>query len=211
MRFCCSVFCLLLCITTPHFVHSQTPTAQTPSLFQQQAKKAVSGGKAFSVVNLTATAEWIAGSDRESGTAQLQANADGSTNVRLTLGKASTEVHGKADLSRACARTDRAGKSHDIIGPKFLIAIPWFAPSLFVQPSAAFPPLLETTDDGTVSKDSSTSHQVSYLLKLTGTNTSATNQRVKDSAVKVFYDPETQPCGLHEIDFGVGFQAEADR
>lgn len=198
MRFCCSILCLLLCITVSHSVQSQTATSQTPSLFQQQAQIAVSGGKAFSVVNLTATAEWIAGSDRESGTAQLQANADGSTNVQLALSKASrTEVQGKADLSRACAWTDGTGKSHDIIGPNCLIAIPWFAPGLFVQPSAGLSPLLGTTDDGTVSKDSSTFHQVSYLLKLTGTNTPATNQRVKDSAVKVLYDPETHlPASL---------------
>lgn len=192
MRFCSSISCLLFCITAFHSAQSQTATSQIPSLFQQQAQIAVSGGKAFSVVNLTAAAEWIAGSDRESGTGQLQANADGSTNVQLALGKASrTEVQGKADLSRACAWTDGTGKSHDIIGPNCLIAIPWFAPGLFVQPSVALPPLLGTTDDGTVSKDSSTFHQVSYLLKLTGTNTSATNQRVKESAVKVFYDPET--------------------
>jgi hypothetical protein len=192
MRFCCSILCLLFCVTASHSAHSQTATSQPLSLFQQQAQMAVSGGKAFSVVNLTATAEWIAGSDRESGTAQLQANTDGSTNVQLALGKASrTEVQGKADLSRACAWTDGTGKSHDIIGPNCLIAIPWFAPGLFVQPSAALPPLLGTTDDGMVPKDSSTFHQVSYRLKLTGTNTSATNQRIEQSTVKVFYDPET--------------------
>jgi hypothetical protein len=192
MRFCCSIICLLACITASHSTQSQTAASQTPSLFQQQAQIAVSGGKAFSVVNLTAAAEWIAGSDRESGTAQLQASADGSTNVQLALGKASrTEVQSKADLSRACAWTDGAGKSHDIIGPNCLIAIPWFAPILFVQPLAALPPLLGTTDDGMVSKDDATFHQVSYLLKLTGANTSATNQRIKESAVKVFYDPET--------------------
>jgi hypothetical protein len=55
------------------------------SVFQTRAQNAISGGKLFSVVNLTATAEWTAGSDKESGTAQLQAKADGSTNIQLTL------------------------------------------------------------------------------------------------------------------------------
>ena len=87
MRFCSSILCLLLiCIANSGFVHSQTATAQIPSPFQQQAQTAVSGGKPFSAVNLTANAEWIAGSDRESGTAQMQANIDGSTNVQFALG-----------------------------------------------------------------------------------------------------------------------------
>jgi hypothetical protein len=198
VRFCCSILCLLFCITASHSAQSQTATSQTPSPFQQQAQIAVSGGKAFSVVNLTAAAEWIAGSDRERGTAQLQANADGSTNVQLALGKASrTEVQTKADLSRTCTWTDGTGKSHDVLGPNCLIAVPWFAPSLFGQPSAALPSLLGTTDDGAVSKDSSTFHQVSYLLKLKGADSSATNQLVGQSTVKVFYDPQTSlPASL---------------
>jgi hypothetical protein len=89
------------------------------------------------------------------------------------------------------------GKSHDVLGPNCLIAIPWFAPSLFGQPSAVLPALLGTTDDGAVSKDSSTFHQVSYLLKLKGADSSATNQLVSQSTVKVLYDPRTSlPASL---------------
>jgi hypothetical protein len=187
--------CLFSCLTASYSAHTQTPS---PSTFQQQAQSAVSGGKSFSAVNLTATAEWTAGSLRESGTAQLQANADGSTNVQLALGKASrTEVQTKADLSRTCTWTDGTGKSHDVLGPNCLIAVRWFAPSLGGQPSAALPSLLVTTDDGTVSKDSSTFHQVSYLLKFKGADSSATNQLVSQSTVKVFYDPQTSlPASL---------------
>jgi hypothetical protein len=152
----------------------------------------VSAGKPFSVVNLTATAEWTAGFLHESGTAQLQANVDGSANVQLALGKASrNEVQTKADSSRSCTWTDDPGKSHDILGPNCLIAIPWFSPSLFTQSSAALPALLATIDDGAVEKDKATFHQVSYLLKLTGANTSSTNRMVSQSTVKVFYDPQT--------------------
>jgi hypothetical protein len=190
MRSCISYLCLF----ASYSAHSQTAISQVPlpSAFQQQAQAAVSSGKSFSVVNLTATAEWTAGSLHESGTAQLQANADGSTNVQLALGNASrTEVQAKTDSSRTCAWTDNSGKKHDILGPNCLVAIPWFAPSLFAQPSATLPPLLGTTDDGVVSKDSATFHQVRYLLKLTGADTSATNQMVGQSTVKVLYDPKT--------------------
>ena len=192
MRFCCSsILCLLFYITTSDSAHSQTASSQVPSLFQQQAQIAVSGGKAFHAVNLTATAEWIAGSDRQSGTAQLQANADGSSNVQLALGKASrTEVQGKADLSRTCAWTDGTGKSHNIVGPNCLIAIPWFAPSLVAQPSTRLPALLGTTDNGIVASQNTTTHQVSYFLQPTGTDPSL-NQVSSASTVKVFYDPQT--------------------
>jgi hypothetical protein len=192
MRFCCSILCLLFWITTSHSAQSQTATSQTPSTFQQKAQMAVSGGKSFSVVNLTATAEWTAGSLNQSGTAQLQANADGSTNVQLTLGKASrTEVQTAATSSRTCAWTDAAGTSHNILGPNCFIAIPWFAPALFTQPVSQLPALLGTTDGGLVSKDSSTFHQISYLLNLQGPDGDSTTRMVSQSTVKVYYDPQT--------------------
>jgi hypothetical protein len=152
----------------------------------------VSAGKAFSVVNLTATAEWTVGSIHETGTAQLQANVDGSNSVQLALEKSSrTEVQAKADSSRTCTWTDGAGKSHDVPGPNCLVAIPWFLPSLFAQPAAVLPTTLGVTDDGTVPKGGSTVHQVSYVLKLTGQDASTANRLMSQSTVKVFYDPQT--------------------
>ncbi len=187
MRTILALFCALFCL-----LFSSPAFTQTPTTFQQQTQAAVSGGRTFSAMNLTATAEWIAGSDHETGTAQLQANVDGSTNVQLALGKASrTEVQTKTDTSRTCTWTDSAATSHEVLGPNCQIAIPWFAPGLFAQSSAVLPALLETTDDGVVSKDNSSFHQVSYLLKLTGASTSITDRMVKQSTVKVFYDPET--------------------
>lgn len=196
-----STFCLLFCVTTSYSALSQTTstttttsssTTPTPTTFQQEAQAAVTGGRSFSAVSLTATAEWTAGSLQESGTAQLQANLDGSTNVQLTLGKASrTEVQTKADPLRTCTWTDATGKSYDVLGPNCLIAIPWFAPNLFVQSPAVLPPILVSTDDGTVSKDSSTFHEVSYLLNLTNANASLAKRMVSQSSVNVFYDPRT--------------------
>src|ERR1700733_13136183 len=88
MRSCFSSLCLLSCLTASYSAYSQTAISQTPTPFQQQAQAAVSAGKSFSVVNLTATVEWTAGSFHKSGTAQLQANVDGSANVQLALGQA---------------------------------------------------------------------------------------------------------------------------
>jgi hypothetical protein len=72
-----------------------------------------------------------------------------------------------------------------------MVAVPWFSPSLFSQPSAGLPPLLGTTDTGVVTKNGSIFHKVSYVLNLAGANTSSTNQIVSQSTVDVFYDPQT--------------------
>ncbi len=192
MYVCRSVLCLFFCLTISYSARSQTATSQIPTTFQVQAQTAVSAGKPFTAVNFTATAEWTAGSLHESGTAKLQANADGSNSVQFALGKASrTEIQTKTDLSRTCTWTDSTGKSQDILGPNCLIAIPWFSPGLFTQSSVALPALLASTDDGAVKKDKATMHQVSYLLKLKGANTPSTNRMVSQSTVRVFYDPQT--------------------
>jgi hypothetical protein len=190
MRFCSSIFCLMFCLTTAYSASAQT---QTPTSFQQQAQAAVSAGKLFSVVNLTATAEWIAGSDHETGTAQLQANADGSTNVQLILGKASrTEVQTKADSSRTCTWTDSAGKNYDVRGPNCFIAIPWFAPSIFMQSQTRLSPLLNATDEGETSENNVTHHQIKYVFNHPGAyNLPTAKHGVNVSTVKVSCDPQT--------------------
>jgi len=189
MRLCLFSSCLLFCLTASYSAHSQTPT---PSSFQTQSRMAVSAGKPFSVVNLTATAEWTAGSLQESGTAQLQAKADGSTNVQLNLGQASrTESQTKTDASRTCAWVDNTGTSHYILGPNCFVAVPWFAPSLFTQSLSVLPPLLLTTDMGDVVKNNAIFHQISYLLNLQGANSSSASQATSLSTVKILYDPQT--------------------
>jgi hypothetical protein len=189
MRFCVFSSCLLFGLVASSSAHSQT---STPSSFQVQAQTAVSAGKPFSVVNLTATAEWTAGATHESGTAQLQAKVDGSTNVQLSLGPVSrTEIETKTDYSRTCTWIDAAGGSHDIPGPNCMIAIPWFAPSLFTQPVSRLPGLVEMTDGGVVTRNNSTFHEVSYLLNLVEANTASAQTAIGQSTVNVFYDPQT--------------------
>jgi hypothetical protein len=194
MRSCLSYFCLLFCTAASYSAHSQTATSQTPSpsTFSQQAEAAVSGGKSFSVVNLTATAEWTAGSLHELGTAQLTANADGSTSVQLDLGKASRkEAQTKIDGSRTCSWADGTGISHVIRGSNCFIAIPWYAPNLFTQATSGLPASLRTTDHGIVSRQNVTLHQISYFLQPNGVESSSSNSITTLSTVDVFYDPKT--------------------
>lgn len=189
---------LPLCLMSSNFGFSQ---AASPSTFQTQAQTAVSSGKSFSKVNLTANAEWVAGSLHENGTAQLAASADGSTSIELALGQASrTETQTKIDYSRTCSWVDVVGKSHVIDGPNCFVAIPWFAPSLFTQPVTSLPALLGTTDGGTVSTKGEAFHQISYSLQPTALDPTSASQMASQSTVKVFYDPKTfLPAGLEYV------------
>jgi hypothetical protein len=171
---------------------SQGQVATAVSVFQTKTQAAISSGKPFSGVTLVANADWVAGSTHENGTAKLKAGADGSGSLQLDIGDASrTELQTKSDASRSCTWTDHAGKSHDILGPNCLIAMPWFAPSLFTQPLTLLPVLLGTTDAGDVVKDGVTLHQISYQLNLTGADSASTQRVVRQSTVQVFYDPQT--------------------
>lgn len=169
--------------------HGQVATV---SVFQTKTQAAISSGKPFSGVTLTANADWVAGSTHQTGTAQLKAGADGSGSLQLDIGDASrTEVQTKSDASRACTWTDHAGTSHGVLGPNCLVAMPWFAPSFFTQPLSLLPVLLGTTDDGEVVKDGVTLHEISYQLNLQGADPKSTTQMTKQSTVEVFYDPKT--------------------
>jgi hypothetical protein len=178
-----------LCLACTASTYGQTSVV---SVFQTRAQTAVSSGKPFSGVTLAANADWVAGSTHQTGTAQIKAGVDGAVSLRLDLGDASrTEVQTKADTSRSCTWTDHAGTSHDILGSNCLIAMPWFAPSLFTQPVSLLPALLVTTDDGDVVKDGVTLHQISYRLNLQGSDSTSTARMVRQSTVQVFYDPQT--------------------
>ncbi len=180
---------VVLCVSVLGAALGQTSVV---SVFQTKTQTAISSGKAFTGLTLTANADWVAGSTHQTGTAQLKAGADGSGSLQLDIGDASrTEVQTKSDASRACTWTDHAGTSHDILGPNCLIAMSWFAPSLFTQPLSLLPALLGTIDEGEVAKDGVTLHQISYQLNLTGADSTSTQRMVRQSTVKVFYDPQT--------------------
>ena len=185
-------FLIALCLTLFTVPLRASGQAIAGSSFYEKAQQATSNGKSFTSVNFTATAEWIAGSLHESGTATLQAKIDGSTNVQLDLGHASrNETQSSANASRTCTWTDAAGISHSIVGPNCLIAIPWFAPALFAQSSPQLPSMLAATDDGEMSRASRTLHQFSYRLKFSEPDSTDVDRLTSMSTVKVLYDPQT--------------------
>ncbi|NYF79884.1 hypothetical protein [Granulicella arctica] len=137
-------------------------------------------------------AEWTAGSLQESGNAELDAYADGSSSLQLSLDKASrTETATKTDSDKSCQRTDAAGTTTNVMGPNCLVSLPWFAPILFTQSASELPALLTSSDDGLVTKDGASLHQISYRLALEGSDSTSTKRLQDASTVKVFFDPQT--------------------
>jgi hypothetical protein len=151
----------------------------TVSTFQAQVQTAISSGILFNGVTLAATAQWTAGSLQEDGSAKLQASVDGSSNLQLLLTKASrSETQNGSNSPRVCEWTDNAGAQHAIKGLNCMLAIPWFAPSLLVQTSFQMPFMISTTDDGQVTRDNLSFHQISYLLDVDGDKNSQSASEV---------------------------------
>ncbi len=189
MRHLCSAFCLALCCLRPSTGGSQTVS---PSAFQEQAKASALDGKSISAVHLFGTAEWIAGSLHESGDATLSAKLDGSSKVELSLSTSSrTEMQSPSGSGRTCHWTDATGADHRISRANCLIAIPWFAPTLFTQLSPLQPATLVITDDGSITKDGVTYHQISYHHACDSDNVVPKKWMKDIGAVKVFYEPVT--------------------
>ena len=187
------VVCLFLATPIPSLAIGQTTTTSiTESTFQRQVQAAVTAGNLVRSIKLSGAAEWTAGSLQESGTAQLEANADGSSNVQLYLNKASrTETQTKADSLRTCHWTDAAGVVRENTGKSCFIAIPWFAPSLIAQSAAQLPAMLMVTDDGEMSKNGASFHQISYGLNFEGMAGPFTKRLQDASVVKVQYDAQS--------------------
>lgn len=189
MRSCLFILGFLLFSTLCLPASSQVVST---SNFQNQVQTTISDGKNIHKVMLTGTAEWFAGSLHASGTAQLEANADGSTSIQLSLGQASrTETQTSMNSSRTCQWTDSAGKSHDIAGANCFTSVPWFAPSLVMLSPSQRLPLVISTDDGEVSRHGSSFHQIRCTLNPAVINDVSMSQVIKTSTSKILIDPKT--------------------
>ncbi len=182
-----SIFWSLLVVTS--WSYGQAPNA---SNFYSQVQAAASGGKIFNYVNLNANAQWIAGSLQESGTAQLEANTDGTTKIVLNLNSASrTETNGGIGLARTCEWSDKTGTTHIMSGLNCIAAIPWFAPIFIVQGVIQHLDRFNISDDGEVTKDGATFHQASFTSTFKGTSDDVTKLINRTTQIRIFYNPQT--------------------
>jgi hypothetical protein len=95
------------------------------------AASAFSQGKPVNTVTLNATANWIAGSDNETGNAVLTANADGSFSVQLQLAQSSrTEAQTSFASGQSCTWSGTDGVSHAMAAHNCMGSMAWFLPQV---------------------------------------------------------------------------------
>jgi len=114
--------------------------SQTTQAVLAKAAAAFSQAKPVNGITLNATAEWIAGSDDETGNATLTANADGSYSLRLQLAQSSrTEAQTSFASGQTCSWSGTDAVSHPVAAQNCMGSMAWFLPaaSLFgnLQPS----------------------------------------------------------------------------
>jgi hypothetical protein len=130
---------LLVLITFARLTMAQQATATAPqattsapqaTALLQQALAALSGRHPISDVTLTGTAQYIAGSDEESGTAVLKAVSAGASSVSLNLSSGNrSEIQNCSTMPPAGAWSGPDGVSHTIAYHNLLTGPAWFFPA----------------------------------------------------------------------------------
>jgi len=114
---------------------AQQATASSPQAVAllQQSLTALTGGHPITDVTLSGTAQRIAGSDNESGTAILQGIAAGASSVNLTLPSGTrTEIENCSTTPPAGVWSGPDGVSHPIAFQNLLTGPSWFFPAFTI-------------------------------------------------------------------------------
>jgi hypothetical protein len=124
----------LLLISNSSARISQTPT--TPTTSQQaatllaQSAKVLTGSTMINDVTLTGTAEWIAGSDDETGTVSLKALATGEASLAITLRSGTlNEIHSSIANGPIGNWVGTNGVTHEIAMHNGWTDAAWFFPA----------------------------------------------------------------------------------
>ena len=105
--------------------------AQTLQAVLASATAAFSEGKPVNTVTLNATAQWIVGSDNETGNATLIANADGSYIVQLQLAQGTrSESQTSFASGQTCSWSGTNGVSHLVPRHNCMGNVAWFLPMM---------------------------------------------------------------------------------
>ena len=189
---------LVTALFTVPIVAAQTqgasPQGANARAAPSQLSAAFSGGKVVQQVQLSGDAKWYAGSTQDSGTANLIASADGSSQMQLALGALGqkTETQTGSGSSAICQWAGADGVAHAISADNCWKPVLWFLPALSLQPSL-LPSNLGIVDLGTSTVGSSTNvyrHLQSQLV-FSGLPDMMTNDIMKQSTTDLGLDPET--------------------
>lgn len=123
----------LFCMALSPIAIAQSP-APVSSPILSQASQAFSGGKPVTVVEMTGTAHWTAGSTKDSGPVKLTAKITGENSAEFDLSYG-TRIEKQSALAedRSCTWSGKDGVEHDVASPNCWIATVWFLPHLALQ------------------------------------------------------------------------------
>ena len=108
-----------------------SPSPVTAATVLSGASRAFSNGVPIHGVTLTGTANWIAGSDNESGNVTLVANADGSYQINLELGQSSRiETQTAFAQGQQCTWSGSDSVAHAVATHNCLLSVAWFMPGV---------------------------------------------------------------------------------
>src|SRR5712675_3352127 len=149
---------VLLCCCLSAFAVAQVQSPLTTPVVTQ-AQNAFSGDKPVTTVQLNGHASWHYGSDQQTGSATLMANANGATSVTLSLsGGSRKETFAAWDQNPVCDWTRTDGKTHASPTHNCLTPSTWFLPSISLQ--TTLPPTAMAGYVGQESGDSGVVHHV---------------------------------------------------
>lgn len=174
--------CLALAAASSTCAVSQT--IPIPFLEQLKAQLLLSGLRQSITIN--GSANWIAGSTRDSGPVKLVANADGSTEVKLTFAHSQHAETFGSFARRSCQSLDNNTVSHEVKGADCFTPLPWFSPA--VLPLLLSSPAVSVRDGGELTEVGLLRHQL--IVDMSGTYVGQ-NARAFAAAtqVTVHYDP----------------------
>lgn len=190
-------FLFLSSITISSRGLAQTAIVENSTNILTQMSKAFSKGRGIQKVQLSGNASWHAGSLEDSGSVELTASKDGSSEMRLQLSTSGIRTESQShdtEGGRRCYWSGNDGKAHEIRSGGCQRSALWFLPTLSLQ-SAQTNRQIAVVDKGigpVGSGDTVYRHlQSQLLLNMNGMPNTIADEMAKQSKTDIGLDPNS--------------------
>lgn len=183
-----SILLGLFGLTASSFAFAQS--APSPSPILSQAFQAFSSGKSVASVEMTGTAHWIVGPDKDSGPVRLVAKITGENTAEFDLSNG-TRIESQSAITddRTCTWSGKDGVSHNVDTFNCLTATVWFLPHMTLQ-SSGLPTQLGVASAGLLAdKNASVPHIRHQLMIAQGAKPEVTELMQSWSQTDLSLDP----------------------
>ena len=185
---------LLSCSAANVLAQQTLPTGVNSSSVLTQLATASLGGQVIQQIHVFGTATWSVGGLLDSGTANLTASTNGSSQMQLVLASTGvrTETQSGAGSSADCQWAGADGVAHEVsVGNCWKPAV-WFFPALSLQPSL-LPSYLGVIDLGlgSVGSSANTYRHLESQLTFAGLPSTLTASITQQSITDLGLDPSS--------------------